>query len=496
MPKRSRSVTPESTTSTTIVSDKSKVQVDDGVDMSLLTTFRDKFNEDKTNKLIQNGLCNGDLDDIAEVREYMQSLDFTFSNSIEPELQVTNQGLSGKCWVYSCLNVLRHEIIRQFQLPRDFELSEAYLGFWDKLERCNYVLSYFTKKDNIDYSNLHELSLLQSGCSDGGLRITCVNLIKKYGIIAKTSYRESNNSYDTEELVDYLNTKTREYSMELMRMEKSQRSKAKTEMLNEIFNFLAKMLGTPPLPNEKVNWSYDVFMDIDERLERVKRRRQNDDKYENLQLKRSLSITPLEFYEKFVVHNLEDYVYLTNDPRNPYHKYYVSYHDNVVVDGQKHGYYNVTMDEMAKYAMRSILDNTPVEFSCDVAKYNKPGDELLDIKCFNYDMLFGTTLQKLEKADRIRCLDSQATHAMVLVGVDLDAKRQPIKWKVENSWSAMNIFKAGGSPGYYTMANDWFNEYGFDVVVHRKYCDKKFLTAYDKAFQNAVVLPENDPMSE
>lgn len=44
---------------------------------------------------------------------------------------ITNQKSSGRCWLFATTNVLRHSVMDNLSL-KEFELSQAYLFFWDK----------------------------------------------------------------------------------------------------------------------------------------------------------------------------------------------------------------------------------------------------------------------------------------------------------------------------------------------------------------------------
>ena len=58
---------------------------------------------------------------------------------------ITNQKGSGRCWMFSALNVFRAPIIRKYKL-KNFEFSQNYLMFWDKLEKANF---FFKKSQEL-----------------------------------------------------------------------------------------------------------------------------------------------------------------------------------------------------------------------------------------------------------------------------------------------------------------------------------------------------------
>lgn len=464
----------------------------DSINLEMLSELKTVFNSNQVNKLIQNSLCSNALEHVAENREYMQSRDNEFSNQLEPELVVSNQGLSGRCWMFAVLNVMRHEMVRKFNLPHDFELSESYLCFYEKLEKCNFFLTKVSKMDKLDLTDRYTASIISAGSSDGGLWITCANLIKKYGIIPQSCYRESIHSFSTETMNNVLDNKLKEFALTLTNEPNyTKRVEMKEKMIKEIYSILCKMLGTPPNPNEKFKWAFTLYMDLTDQIERETKRRKTGD-YENLQIKSTFELTPLEFYDQFVVNSFDDYCKFGNDPRNPYYQYYESYDDDVVIEGHRNGFFNVPMEVLSEIAVKSITDNTPVEFDCDVVKYLNSEEELMDNKCYNYSFVFGDNFDTLNKEQSLLCAQSYPNHAMVFVGVDVTKDGKINKWKVENSWGRHE--HDNNSTGYYTMSHEWFNRYVYNIVAQKKYVPKNILSQYKKAMKNPVRYPLFDIM--
>jgi bleomycin hydrolase len=456
------------------------------------------FYNNKYNLTSQNALCNNPLYVISENRNYMQSRDIHFSHTIDPKLCISNQGLSGRCWLFAVLNVMRHELIRKFHLPYNFELSECYLCFYEKLEKSNFLLSKFIVKDSLDINDLKTQSYLDFASHDGGYWITCANLIKKYGIIPKSCYEESINSYNTDEMNKILDYKLREFVLQLIKeKDPVKRILMKKKMMGQIYIILAKMLGTPPNPNEKFKWSYVLRQDLTQILERENKRGEEEE-FETLEIKKSIEITPLEFYDTFIVNDLNDYYRFSNDPRNKYHQYYQSADIDLVIEGEKNGFYNIPIHTMAQICIKSIENNTPVQFDCDVNQYINPDKELLDANAFDYESLFGMSFNKLSKKDRLSILQSTANHAMVLVGVDLDPEtNRPIKWKIENSWGRNYgdpINDSSNDSGYYTMSHEWFENFVYNIVIHKNYISKNLSNKYNLLKKSPVILSENDAM--
>lgn len=123
--------------------------------------------------------------------------------------------------------------------------------------------------------------------------------------------------------------------------------------------------------------------------------------------------------------------------------------------------------------------------SYDVGKQLDRSRGYLDVNNYDYGTLFGTDFP-MNKAERISTYDSGSTHAMTLTAVDLDAKGNPVKWKVENSWGADY-----GQQGCLIMTDEWFREYMFRLVVDKKYVPAKLLEEFEQ--EPVMVMPE-DPL--
>ena len=467
---------------------KSKLNMyNNAFDPNKLDLLKNNFNNVEQNKVIQNALCSNYITNIVEVRDYMQSLDRHFTHSIQPALHPTDQGRSGRCWMFAVLNVLRHELVRDLHLEHTFEFSESYLAFYEKIEKSNYILTYFIDKNNIDQFDLNDRFKLINGLSEGGQWQSCVNLIKKYGLIPKSCFSESVNSFIPDDLDTIISTKLREFSMLLVKEKQENRLALKSKMLEEIYNILAKMLGTPPNPTDVIIWNYVPRLDLTEKLD-IEKQRNETGEYNVLKNKHKLSTTALDFYNNFISHKFNDYLCFVNDPRNDFNKYYESYDIDYVIEGEKTGFYNLNIDDITKLCITSILNNTPIQIGCDVHHYFSRDEKLWDNKCFNYDLIFFQNFFPLTKQQMLELSESSNNHAMILVGVDLDIFGEPIKWKVENSWGT----SCYGDDSFYTMSHEWFKKYVFDVVIYKDYVPRQLCVKYNNAKKHKIILPEHD----
>ena len=184
--------------------------------------------------------------------------------------------------------------------------------------------------------------------------------------------------------------------------------------------------------------------------------------------------------------NLKDKVCLIHCPMSDkeYNKLYTVKYLGNVVEGQIIKYLNIDIDEMKKYTIKSLKNNEPVWFGCDVGKMFHRDVGVMDTDLYNYELSFGID-SNMDKATRLEYGDSQMTHAMLFTGVDI-VKNQPTKWRVENSWG-----EKGGNKGYFLMTDKWFDEYNFEVVVDKKYLPKPILALFEK---EPITLDPWDPM--
>ena len=169
-----------------------------------------------------------------------------------------------------------------------------------------------------------------------------------------------------------------------------------------------------------------------------------------------------------------------------YNKVYTVDYLGNVIEGNNIRYLNVESEEMKRATINSLKDDQPVWFGCDVSKHFHRDLGVMDIDLFDYDSFYNLKFG-MDKASRLEYGDSQMTHAMLFTGVDLDTKDNPIKWRVENSWG-----NKGGDKGYHIMTDKWFDDYNYEVVVHKDHIPKKLLDLYLK--EEPIRLNPWDPM--
>lgn len=175
------------------------------------------------------------------------------------------------------------------------------------------------------------------------------------------------------------------------------------------------------------------------------------------------NLTPLEFLHKYMGDvDFDDYVVLTNAPDHDYNKLYGLPAEDNIEGSLRIKLLNVPMEYLSSAAIAQLKDGEAVWFGNDVLRQMDRKTGYLDTNLYKLDDLFGVDL-KMSKADRLKTGVGQVSHAMTLVGVDED-NGEVRQWKVENSWGDKS-----GAKGFYVMNNEWFKDYVYEVVVHKKY---------------------------
>ena len=443
------------------------------LDQTRLEGLRTAFDEREANHVAMNAVTQVGIDEVAHNYNRSRLLQHRFSVSIDNGT-VTSQAHSGRCWLFSSLNVARFVARKALNIDGkstanpmgDFELSQNYAMYYDKLERVNYFLrdvaALVRAGEPVD-SQLMRF-LMGDVMGDGGQWIMAMNIYKKYGAVPKQFYPETASSQNTSQMNDQLRRLLHQATAHMV---------ANPDGIDEIIDrtleaghrMLTIHLGTPPT---SFDWEWT---DKDGVFHRDGR------------------ITPQEFWKRYVNAGLEDYVCLVDDPRpeHPKGRKIGIEHLGNVAGGDPTEYLNVPVEVMKDCARRLMSEQgLPVWFGADCHPMmdRKAGQWATDL--FEYGRVYGVDFD-MDKEQRVRFGDSAQNHAMAFVGVDVaDDGRTTNRWRVENSWGGDIANK-----GYFTMSDDWFSQYVYEVAVPKSMLSEEYRQAFD---QEAIMLPAWDPM--
>lgn len=433
-----------------------------------LNDFRKNVLDDSQVRLARNASIRNEVIELTMDWEHYRKIDHSFSEVVSGEMPATNQKSSGRCWGFAGLNLFRIYLGRKHKL-KNFQFSQSYFMFWDKLEKSNYFLESILKTTDEPWNSRLMMHLLDNPIQDGGQWDMWVNLINKYGVVPQSEMPESHSSSKSMRMNRMITRKLREFAQQIRDAKSNGATDAelqsmKTDQLKEVYQMLTVHLGTPP---DSFTWQ-------------VRNKDKDFSRFENL--------TPKSFYDNHVGLNLDDYVCLIHCPMSDkeFNKVYTVEYLGNVVEGHPIRYLNVDIDDMKWAAIESLKNDDPVWFGCDVSKHFHRDLGVMDMDLFDFDSFYGTKFG-MDKATRLEYGDSQMTHAMLFTGVDLDSKGKSTKWRVENSWG-----DKGGEKGYHIMTDKWFDEYNYEVVVHKSCLPDELAQLLET--EEAIPLKPWDPM--
>ncbi|HAK94135.1 MAG TPA: aminopeptidase [Planctomycetes bacterium] len=429
----------------------------------MLAAFRAMVARDPRAAPVTNAVTRNSVKDLTVDRNKLTAHDRGFSHTIKTG-DVTNQRASGRCWLFAGLNTLRPQILKKHNLA-NFEFSQNYSFFWDKLEKANLFLEGILRTLDRRLDDRHVAWLLKTPFPDGGQWNMVVDLIARYGVVPLDVMPDTKHSSGTGELNDIMSCLLRKDAARLRALKGEGKSieelrAAKVQMLADVYRVLCYHFGEPPA---SFSWRFKT----------------KDDKLSELK-----TYTPKSFYREFVGVDLAEYLLFYSCPAHEFGKLYRIEFDRDLSDGKDMTFANVPIDALKRMVLKQLLADEPVWFGCDVGQEHLGESGILRLGIHDIGGLLGIDLA-MTKAERVLYRESIPTHAMVFMGVDL-AGDTPVKWRVENSWGGER-----GDKGYLLMYDDWFDEYLYAALVHAKHVPDDVKAIFGG---EPIVLPPWDPM--
>ncbi|KAI1764925.1 peptidase C1B, bleomycin hydrolase [Hypoxylon sp. FL1150] len=446
--------------------------------------WQSKLLADPKNRLALSALSSANPNQVLASRATKIADQQVFNVKIPFEgAPITNQRSSGRCWLFASTNVFRVALMKKYNLD-SFELSQAYLFFWDKLEKSNYFLENIIDTADQPLDERLVQRLLADPVSDGGQWDMVYNLVDKYGLVPQALYPDSWNAMSSGTINAIVVAKLREYAMILRDLVNggggapgdataASLSAAKAKMVREIHLILTLTLGPPPGATAKFEWN---FLDKDGRA-------------------RAVTSTPHRFARdigspefRITSAAIAGMVSLVHDPRHASLSLMTVDRLGNVVGGRGITYINVEMATLKQACVSMLRAGLPVFFGSDVGKYSERASGVMDLDLYDYELGFNVGLYgpKLDKAARLRVGESAMTHAMVLTAVHVDADGNTVRWRVQNSWGPEQ-----GAKGWFVMSDGWMDQFVYQAVVDPRFLAKKVRDVLGK---EPVVLPLWDPM--
>ncbi|MFZ5981883.1 MAG: C1 family peptidase [Candidatus Zixiibacteriota bacterium] len=454
------------------------------IDQNLIDRYDKAFQDKDGADILINAVANNAVNNLTLNRDLFANRDKFFNLKLK-SYGITNQKSSGRCWLFATLNVFNQQVAKKIN-HKNFELSQPYLTFWDKMEKANMFLEEVIKYIDKPLDSREMEYILRNPFGDGGFWTYAVNLIEKYGAMPITAMPETKQSTSTGTVNNLANMKLKKFAEELRALftdgqKITDLRKRKEAMLDEIYQLMAYNYGRPP--KEFVFRYEDKSDDKDKNNEDDEAESDEDSTAtENPEPVKYITktYTPRSFYDEFIAGELLKYVTLINYPTQPYNQPYRWEWGNMPEKPHIIGL-NLPIEKLKAYTIRMLADSMPVCFACDVGYGNNTDSGIFAADLYQYNRLFDLDF-KMTKAERLNYRGGTSNHMMVILGVDTTDDGLPVKWLVENSWG-----DARGDKGFWYMYDDWFSEYVYEV-----YLDPKYLSAEDR--ESSKKQPRDMPL--
>ena len=443
------------------------------IDSSKLTTYKEHFLKNPQFTISKNAITSGHLKNTILNRDHLQRInEEVFSKKIEIDTNVLDQESSGRCWIFSMLNLFRLKFIKKHGVDATFEFSENYLLFYDKLEKANSFLQKVRENRDKDLNSLEMINLFDEPSSDGGNFTKFSNLITKYGIVPKVVMGETYQSNNTKLLNRIMDDLIKETAYKIFSAKSENEIDILIEeRLKEIYSILCIFLGSPP---DKFDWEFYSSKKTIKKNKKKGKTRGKKRKKKGGSYKIVKELTPLSFYEKYVPIKSTDFVSLVDSPNHSKNKPLIIKNYNYVIGGHDNCNINVEMDDIVHCLKKSIDDDTAVYFTCDIKKYSSINNNLLDTELFNYKEVLGTDIS-VDKKIRTKFRISTPHHAMIIKGYNI-TDGEIKRWLAENTWG----YSTGKLSGSLNMSHNWFLEFAYSITVHKKYVRREILNLMKK----------------
>lgn len=459
------------------------------VDSTLLARFEKHAAADPNLTRLINAATNNDIRDLSLNRELLRTHDSRFNFEVKAT-GIIDQKSSGRCWMFAGANAITPRVMNKLKLS-DFHLSEAYLAFWDKLEKSNFFLETMIQLRDRDIDDRSLQMWLETPMGDGGWWSYFEKLIRKYGVVPASAMPETKQSSATDRVNGLLNTMLRKATAEIRRMHRAGKKEQdfrqyKENVLADVYKLLVFAYGQPP--KEFVFRYEETKKDTSANAKGTDSATVTDSAKTKDSTETKVLVdhhcTPQSFFKEYYGDFTTEYVALVNNPAMKDSTLYQLTGSRNVLEDTDIKVLNLPSAKLKEYSYKMILDSQIVWFACDVGRDNYRDSGMFADNIYDYSTTLGIDL-KTTKADRISYRDMSPNHAMVLLAVDTTEAGVPRKWRVENSWGS-----SIGSGGYWTMYDSWFDENVLLVMV-----DKKKLSQADAALldQKPVVIEDWQP---
>lgn len=472
------------------------------IDPAWVNRATEAFGESPLHRVARNAVTGEGVSKAARDITRLRAQDRTFTVSLKHATTVTNQRQTGRCWLFSTYNPLRARTMALLDVD-DFEFSQAYGQFYDKLEKAAGFLQWVWETADEPWEGREVTRLFEEPIPDGGMWAWGANLVEKWGMVPKGAMDDSACARSSKEMNQVLARLLRARGAGVRELVAQGASDTEVQdaiddALMEVHGVLCTCLGEPPTtfdfscqvgPDAKVDPALLEPMGPTEGPGARSGEKGPDS------VLRDRGLTPRRFVERYVGFSMDDHVELVSFPMEelPYGRVFSIRHGDPMVGGVPGRYLNVPMEVLERSAAASLMGGQACYFACDVGQSSPRALEdfpgILAMDSMDLDDLFGCSFA-MDRDTMYRTRESSLTHAMTLQGLTMGDDGRPSAWQVENSWG-----KDSCDQGYYLITGDWFRTYAADVVVDRSFVDGETLAAWDEAASDPSKVVWVEPWS-
>jgi len=402
---------------------------------------------------------------------------------------VTNQGESGKCWIFAGMSMLRAGLIGSQLVPANFQLSTSYLHLFSYLEQANAYLDRIIEVRNQDFMSAEfGEGLSPTKVSEGGYFGDFAQLVEKYGLVPQSVMPDSDASTNTEAWLEpELHNLLGRIAQELFDQMMSQRGldlklkypnselkslyEIKSRGLSAVWKLLTLFFGVPP---QEFEFRYGAKLPDE------------DKKWKVAKIKSQTGVfTPQSFAEQVVGFRAQDYIEIDFNPRFEFGKVY-EIKDSVIGLGDRafpahtRRVLNLPIKRLLEITVKSLDQGQPVWFGGDIDKDVDHESGIMHTKIYDRTGIYGWTpaesFSSLRLPMSMHLRLQSGGHAMLISGYDRPKGKPVVKFRVENSWGT-----GSGDAGIFHLYREWFESYVSEIAVLRKFLKASEMKALDQA---------------
>ena len=435
------------------------------LDYQKIQKFNQKYKENPQNKIIENAIKNVGIHDFCLNNDIINHTNNLFNIELAKS-KIYDQGNSERCWIYAGINLIKNNIAHNLHIEEnEYALSANFISFLDKLEKSNALYQYVIEKENFDYKTEIKKDYLKLGIYEGGYFEYFRSLVNKYGIVPECVMPEVRSSKKPFEFLRIFGEKVKKDVFQILTGKKEKKKveemiTLKEKMLEENYEFLDKCLGELP-------FSFDYeYTD-------------QDGNYKKL-----TNLTPIQFKEKFLTTELDQFVGIANVPsyNKKYHQLYRKKYSKNIYEKEAVEFINMPITTLKDLVVKQLRDGIPVYVGCNMTKMvdNKLG--IMDTNLYNYHDVFGINF--LTKEEALSMYDISYQHCMLITGVHIEDDHI-IRWKIEDSYGDQTH-----KNGYFVMNDNFFDEFVLEVMIDKKYLTEEELALFK---QKPILFDMDDP---